>query len=378
MPTNRDYYDILGVGRDATEEDIKKAYRRLARQYHPDMNKEPGAEERFKEINEAYQVLSDPEKRAAYDRFGHAGLQGFDMNAGFEGFPFTDIFDAFFGTGRTTPRRGPERGADLRYQLTLSFEEAIFGCEKQIDVPRWESCPVCKGSRAEPGTSPARCPLCRGTGEVRRVQQSIFGQFVTVTTCDRCHGDGIIITTPCHECGGQGQVRVTRRLVVKVPAGVDTGTQIRLAGEGEPGTHGGPPGNLYVVINVRPHKFFVRQGLDIIVDMDINIAQAALGDEIEVPTVNGKAKVTIPPGVQTGDTIVLRGKGVPDLRSNRQGDQIIRLQVVTPTKLTDQQKRLLQELARTFTDGARPHARQREEEQNGRGFFNHLKDAFGM
>ena len=311
----RDYYEVLGVSRDAGEEDIKKAYRRLARQYHPDVSTVAGAEERFKEINEAYQVLGDQEKRAAYDRYGHAGLEGNGPGGmGAEGFPFPDIFEMFFGGQSSGARSGPERGDDLRIQMTVTFEEAVFGAEKEISVPRLETCTRCRGSRAEPGTNPQRCPQCKGSGQVRRVRESIFGQFVTSLPCDRCGGQGSIIETPCKECRGRGQVQATTRLVVNVPAGVDDGTTIRLAGQGEAGERGGPSGNLYVVIKVRQHKLFRREGLDIISEININIAQAALGDQIDVALVDGKTeRINIPPGTQFGDSITLRDKGVPDL-----------------------------------------------------------------
>jgi molecular chaperone DnaJ len=350
MASRRDYYEVLGVQRDANEDDIKKAYRRLARQYHPDVSTTTGTEERFKEVNEAYQVLSDADKRATYDRFGHAGLEGMGAGGmGGEGFPFDSIFDAFFGGQRTGGRPGPERGDDLRYQLSLSFEEAVFGCEKEISVPRLETCPRCRGARSEPGTTPARCSSCSGTGQIRRVRESIFGQFVTTVACDRCGGEGVIVETPCRECKGRGQVQQTSRLMVNVPAGVDDGTTIRLAGQGEAGVRGGPQGNLYVVIKAKPHKFFKRDGLDIILDLNINIAQAALGDTLDAPLADGKtARITIPAGAQFGDTITLRDKGVPDLRSGRRGDQIVRLNVQTPKNLTDEQKRLLRELGQSF------------------------------
>jgi len=332
-----------------------------------------GAEERFKEINEAYQVLSDPDKRAAYDRFGHAAIEGMGAGGmgGFEGFPFGDIFDVFFGGVRPGGRPGPERGADLRYQLPLTFEEAVFGCEKELEIPRLETCPRCAGSRAEPGTSPSRCSTCKGTGQVRTVRQSIFGQFVTSATCDRCGGEGLVIDTPCKECRGRGQVQVTRRVVVSVPAGVDSGTQIRLAGQGEAGLRGGPPGNLYVVVDVRRHRYFKRDGLDIIYDLDIDIIQAALGDEIEVPTADGKgARITLPAGSQHGQTITLRDKGVPDLRSGRRGDQVIRLRVVVPKNLTEEQKKLLLALAESFGKTVQP--------QDDKGILGKMKDALGV
>lgn len=352
MSSKRDYYDVLGVGRSASQDEIKKAYRGLARQYHPDVNKSPDAEAKFKEINEAYQVLSDQEKRATYDRFGHSGVQGRwgdvgDFGFGFGG--FSDIFGDLFGFGpRTRTRRAPSRGTDLRYDLTISFEEAVFGCERELEIPRYETCPRCRGSGAEPGTSPIRCPQCNGTGEVRRTQQSILGSFINVTTCPRCGGEGEIVTTPCGECRGQKQVRVTRTISVKVPAGVDNGTQIRLAGEGEPGVYGGPPGNLYVVLSVKPHRYFRRQDNNIILELAINVAQAALGDEVTVPTLEGEERLVIPAGTQTGKVFRLRGKGVPYIRRNGRGDQLVIVQVAIPTDLSDEQKRLFKDLARTL------------------------------
>jgi molecular chaperone DnaJ len=372
MAAKRDYYEVLGLSRNADDEDIKRAYRRLARQYHPDVSTAEGTEQRFKEINEAYQVLSDPDKRAAYDRFGHAGLEGFGSGGfGQEGFPFPDIFDMFFGGQRAGGRPGPERGDDMRFQLTLTFEEAVFGCEKEITVPRLENCPRCRGSRAEPGSSPIRCPQCKGSGQVRRVRESIFGQFVTSMPCDRCGGEGTIIETPCRECHGRGQVQATSRLAVNVPAGVDDGTTIRLAGQGEAGHRGGPAGNLYVVIKVRPHEQFKRDGLNIILNLDINIAQAALGDLVEVPLPDGKkTTIAIPPGSQFGDTVILRDKGVPDLRSGRRGDEIVRLNVVIPKRLNEQQKKLLKDFA---VEAGTPV------QGNGdKGFLGSIKDALGV
>ncbi|MGD8466153.1 MAG: molecular chaperone DnaJ, partial [Anaerolineae bacterium] len=321
MSAKRDFYQVLGIDRNATDEQIKKAFRRLARQYHPDVNKNPEAEARFKEINEAYEVLSDREKRGMYDRFGHAGPQ-----AGFGGFNdfggFEDIFESFFGGMRTgtSTRRGPTRGADLRYDLTIDFEEAVFGAEREIVIPRHEVCPQCKGSGAEPGTQPIRCPQCNGTGEVRRQQQTILGSFVQVTTCPRCQGEREIVTTPCTRCRGQKAVQVERTISVKIPAGVDNGTRIRLAGEGEPGVRGGPPGNLYVELRVEPHEYFRRTDTNILLELDINITQAALGDKIRIPTLDGDEELVIPAGTQTGEVIRLRDKGVPHLRRNGRGD----------------------------------------------------------
>jgi len=367
----QDYYEVLGVPRTASQEEIKKAFRRLAMQYHPDRNKEDGAEARFKEVNEAFEILSDPEKRAAYDRFGRAGV-GQQPGGGFEGFSnfggFGDIFDAFFG-GATRQRRGPQRGADLRYTMTLTFEEAIFGTEKEIEVSRTEQCAYCGGLGAEPGSKPERCPSCNGTGEVRRVQQSIFGQFVNVTACDRCRGEGRVVTNPCAKCRGTGRERKSRKLQVRVPPGVDNGQQLRLSGEGEAGAQGGPAGNLYVLMQVQPHEFFKRDEDDIIFDLPVNVAQAALGDELTIPTIDGNTQFKIPAGTQSGRIFELKDKGVPHLRGGGRGSQIVRVRVVTPTNLTKEQQRLFRELAQSLGQATMPH----EE----KGFFDRIKDAFG-
>lgn len=376
MSAKADYYDVLGVNRQATDEEIKKAFRRLARQYHPDMNKSPDAEARFKEINEAYEVLSDREKRVRYDRFGHAGPQaGFGGYGGFGDFGFggiEDIFEGFFGGARggATTRRGPSRGTDLRYDLTIEFEEAVFGCEKQIIVPRHETCPQCQGSGAEPGTQPIRCPQCNGTGEVRRQQQTFLGSFIQVTTCPRCQGEREIVTSPCAQCQGQKVVQVERPIVVKIPAGVDDGTRIRLAGEGEPGGRGGPSGNLYVVLHVKAHAHFRREDHNILLELGINVAQAALGDKVVVPTLDGDEELAIPAGTQTGETFRLRGKGVPYLRRNGRGDQLVMIQVMTPTKLTAQQKELFKALGQTLGKEVI--------QQPEKGFFDRVRDALGM
>jgi molecular chaperone DnaJ len=370
MSAKRDYYQVLGLDRQATEEDIKKAFRRLARQYHPDVNKSPDAEARFKEINEAYEVLSDREKRSMYDRFGHAGPQaGF---GGFGDFGFEDIFESFFGGMRTgtAARRGPTRGADLRYDLTIEFEEAIFGCKQEIVVPRNETCPRCQGSGAEPGTQPIRCPQCNGTGEVRRQQQTFLGSFIQVTTCPRCQGEREIVTTPCTQCHGQKVVQVERTIAVDIPAGVDDGTRVRLSGEGEPGTRGGPTGNLYVVLHVKPHRFFRREENSILLELDVNVAQAALGDKIQVPTLDGDEELVIPAGTQTGEVFRMRGKGVPYLRRNGRGDEVVVVHVLTPTRLTARQKQLFDELATTL---GREVVHEPE-----KGFFQKLKDSLGI
>ncbi|HLJ79845.1 MAG TPA: molecular chaperone DnaJ [Ktedonobacterales bacterium] len=352
MAAKRDYYEILGVARNASEDDIKKAFRRLARQYHPDVNREKGAEERFKEINEAYEVLGDGQKRQAYDRFGHAGVSG-AAGAGanpFEGFgfgSFSDIFEQIFANaaGAQTRRAGPQRGADLRYELTISFEEAVRGCQKEIEIPRWETCPNCRGNGAQPGTSTQRCSACQGTGEIRRVQQSIFGQFVNVMVCDRCRGEGRVITTPCERCQGQGRVRNVRRVTVNIPAGVDDGINVRVTGEGEVPPRGGTPGNLFVALTVKPHEYFKRQGTDILYDLPISFAEAALGAEVEVPTLDGKETLKIPVGTQSGRTFRIKGKGVPVIHSSARGDEMVTVKLVTPQSLTARQKELLREFA---------------------------------
>ena len=352
MPTKRDYYEILSVSRDASDDEIKRAFRKLAKQYHPDANPDDhSSEEKFKEVGEAYQILSDPEKRQLYDRYGHNMPQGAGFSGDFSGFgDFADIFEEFFGFGaRGSNRRGPQGGSHLKYNLTLTFEEAVFGTEKVLEIPRLENCPHCQGSGAEPGNSPVRCPQCQGSGEVRRAQQSILGLPVTVrAACPRCGGEGEIISTPCTTCRGQKRIQVTRKINVQVPAGVDEGTQIRLAGEGEAGTRGGPTGNLYVVVNVKNHPLFKRDGIDLLFDLPINIAQAALGDEIEVPTLNGNVTMTIPAGSQHGQTFRLKDHGVPRLQRSGRGDIIITTKIIVPRDLDDKQKELLRELARTM------------------------------
>lgn len=372
MTAKRDYYEVLGVARTASQDEIKRAFRRLARQYHPDINKEPGAEAMFKEVNEANDVLSDPDKRAMYDRFGHSGPMG--GSAGYDPFsgndPFGTIFEAFFGgQAARQASRGPQRGADLRYTLLISFEEAVFGAEKDIEFRRLETCQTCGGSGAEPGTTPIRCPKCNGQGEIRQ-RQPIFN-MVTVTTCDQCRGEGTVISTPCKECRGDGRVRQTRRLTVKIPAGVDGTSQIRITGEGETGPRGGPPGNLYVALEVQPHPFFIREGNDILLELPLNIAQATLGTEVDVPTVDGVERIKVAPGTQNATTIRLRGKGVPHLRGSGRGDQIIVTRVVVPTKLNDTQRRLFQELEKSLD------TEQIGQDRDG-GFFGRLKSSLGL
>ncbi len=373
--TQRDYYEVLGVPKNASNDDLKSAFRRLARQYHPDVNSEPDAEERFKEINEAYAVLSDAERRAAYDRYGHAGVRGpggaTDFTVDFSDFAdiFGDLF-GFGGFGRTSrrTRNAPRRGADLQYRLELNFEEAVFGVEREIEITRDEVCATCQGSGAEPGTSPVRCATCNGNGEVRQVRQTILGSMVQVSTCPTCNGSGETIASPCHTCQGRGLERRTRKKMVNIPAGVDNGTQIRLAGEGQPGVNGGPNGSLYIAVQVKAHKFFRRRDNDVLLDLDINIAQATLGAEVEIPTVDGKATLKIPAGTQPGKVLRMRSKGVPHLRGNGRGDQLVIVNVEVPTRLSNEQRRLFEQLAKSLGSDVRPQER---------SFLDWLKETLG-
>jgi len=367
----RDYYEVLGVSRNASQEEIKKAYRNAALKYHPDVAKDKEeAAEKMKEINEAYAVLSDEKKRKQYDQFGHAAFEpnqgfssGFDFDFDFGG--MGDIFDIFFGSGGRRRRTGPQRGADREMQVVIDFEDAAFGVEKEIQIPRLEDCDVCEGTGAEPGTSPKTCPTCNGRGQVRNVQATPLGRFETVRTCNRCGGSGRIIEKPCRTCHGQGKVRRTRRVTLRIPAGVDTGSKLRMPGEGEPGINGGPPGDLYVYVQVKPHKIFERRGFDIYCEVPITFTQAALGDEIEVPVLDGSGSIKIPEGTQTGSSFVLKGKGIPHIRGNRRGDQIVYVKVVTPTRLTEKQKELL-----------RKFEQEEEKKREHKGIFDKVKDAF--
>jgi molecular chaperone DnaJ len=368
--SKRDYYEVLGVSKTATKDEIKKAYRKLSKQYHPDINKEPNADEKFKEIAEAYEVLSDDQKKAQYDQFGHAGPnQGFGGSdfGGFGG--FEDIFSSFFGGGtRRRDPNAPRQGADLQYTMTLSFEEAVFGKDVDIDIPREETCETCSGSGAKPGTKPETCKHCHGSGQINVEQNTPFGRIVNRRACHYCNGTGKEIKNKCTTCGGTGKVKKRRKINVKVPAGVDDGQQLRVSGQGEPGVNGGPPGDLYVVFHVRSHEFFERDGDDIYCEMPITFVQASLGDEIEVPTINGKVKLKIPAGTQTGTKFRLKGKGVPNVRGYGVGDQHIIVRIITPTKLTEKQKQLLAEFAEI--SGDLPHGEQEE------GFFSKVKRAF--
>jgi len=360
--TKRDYYEVLGISRDAGEEDIKKAYRRLAKQYHPDVSTASGAEEKFKEMSEAYEVLIDPQKRATYDRYGLEGAQSTFSEGGFKWSDFThysdiqdifgrdffgrDIFDVFMGGGRgggeTT---GPARGNDLRYDLYINLEDAQKGMKTEISIPRSEACGECRGSGAKPGTQSKPCQACRGSGQERRERSTPFGRFITVTTCSKCRGEGNVIENPCKNCTGTGRTRTTRKISVKIPAGVDTDSRLRVPKEGDAGPKGGPHGDLYIVIHVNPHKVFKREGNDLFLEAPIKFAQAALGSELEVPTLKGKAILKIPAGTQTGTVFKLKGEGMPSLETREVGDERVRVRIETPKSLTKKQKELLNEYA---------------------------------
>lgn len=374
----RDYYEILGVERRANDQEIKKAFRRLAQQYHPDVSDDPEAQTKFQEANEAYQILSDPEKRRAYDQFGHAGVNAGGFSGGFNAADISDIFEEFMGafTGRRggSGRRRARQGRDLRYDLNLTFEQAIFGDDIDIEITRLETCEVCGGTGAEPGTEPTTCPTCNGTGQIRQMRQMFLGNMVVTSDCPTCGGSGQVIETPCHNCAGTGKVRNTTTLNISVPAGVDDGTQIRLSGEGEPGEMGGPPGNLYVVLHVREHEFFKRRGTDILLEKYINVAQATLGDVLSVPTVEGDEEINIEPGTQTGTIIKLKNKGVPKLRADGsvvgRGDQLVVVNVVIPTKLTPEQRELFEQLGHSLGTDVKPP-------QTSKGFFDRVANLFG-
>ena len=364
---NHDYYEVLGVPRNASEEDIRKAFRRLALQYHPDRNREAGASDKFKEVNEAYEVLSDAEKRAQYDRFGRVGAavggRGFEGVDPFGG--FGDIFDSFFGGATARTRPTAQRGEDLRVTLDISFEEAAIGCEKEVEFSRLETCATCNGSGSRPGTGKSRCSTCNGQGQVRRYQNSVFGQFVHVATCSRCQGAGQVISDPCAPCRGTGKERQTRRLLVKVPAGIDDSSQIRLSNEGDAGWNGGPTGHLYIGIHVQAHPLFHRERDDILYDLPLNVAQAALGDTVSVPTLGGITDLRIPAGTQHGQTFRLKGKGIAHIRGKGRGDQLVIARVLVPDALTPQQRKLFQELSKVLD---KPTA------ENGKGLFGKIKD----
>jgi len=369
--SKRDYYEVLGVSKNATDDEIKKAFRKLAKKYHPDVNRDNSkeAETKFKEANEAYEVLSNTERRAQYDQFGHAAFDGSAGGAG--GFGggfggsggFGDIFDMFFGGGSQggfgfggggRRQNGPERGADLRYDLEIEFSEAAFGKDLEITIPRTEKCSTCKGSGAAEGSNPETCPQCNGSGQVQFTQNTPFGRMVNVKTCERCNGEGKIIHNPCKTCGGKGTTKVKRKIDIKIPAGVDDGAKLRVSGGGEAGKRGGPAGDLYVYIYVKPHKLFIRDNFDVICEVPINFVQASLGDEIEVPTLDGNVKMKIPEGTQSGTILRLKHKGIPHLRGQGRGDQHVKIKVLTPQKLNAKQKDILREFAKESGENINP------------------------
>ena len=405
---DQDYYAVLGVARNASEEDIRRAFRRKAMEFHPDRNKNPDAEDKFKEINEAYQVLSDRQKRTQYDRFGRAGVGTGAQGGGspFDGFHdfggFGDIFDSFFGGASTRAARAPRRGGDLQHQVTLSFEESVFGTDREIEINRLEKCQHCSGAGNEPGTAVDTCSDCAGVGQVRRSQRSVFGQFTQVAPCHRCRGQGSIISTPCKTCRGAGRERRKRKLEVKIPGGVDSGMQVRLNGEGDVGTDGGGSGNLYVAVEVQEHNLFQRDGNDIVFTLPLNIAEACLGVEKTIPTVDGfDEDLKLPQGTQPGAEFRIRNRGVPHLHSNRRGDLRVKVDVRVPSSLSSQQRELMEELALSFDGDGPSKSRSKkrgrssrkkasnkseadqdqsavQEEQDGeeKGLFDRIKDAF--
>ncbi len=373
----RDFYEILGVAKNSSEEEIKKSYRKLAMKYHPDRNPDSKeSEEKFKEVKEAYEMLTNPEKREAYDRYGHAGVDpnmggggGFGGGAGGFADSFGDIFGDIFGGGGGRGRgAGPQvyRGADLRYNLEITLEQAAHGFDTTIRVPSWDKCDTCHGTGAKPGTSPTTCTTCAGHGQVRMQQ----GFFSIQQTCPKCHGNGKVITDPCAPCGGQGRIKRNKTLEVKIPAGIDNGMRIRSSGNGEPGTNGGPAGDLYVEIHIKAHAVFQREGDDLHCEMPISFVKATLGGEIEVPTLSGKVSFTIPEGTQSGKTFRLKAKGIKGVRSGYAGDLFCHVAVETPVKLTDKQKDLLKEFERLTVEGGAKHSPQ------SKGWMDKVKDFF--
>lgn len=382
MADKRDYYEVLGVSKGASDDEIKKAHRKLAKKYHPDLNRDnPEAAEKFKELNEAYEVLSDKDKRAKYDQFGFAGVDP-NYGAGQGGFgggfgdfdmgDLGDIFGSFFGGGfggssSRSRRNAPQRGETLQQRIMLSFEEAAFGCEKEITINRTESCDECGGTGAEKGTSVETCSNCHGSGVVMQTQRTPLGMFQTQGACPNCRGTGKIIRKPCKKCGGTGKMRKSRTLKVKIPAGIDDGQSIQLRGQGNAGVNGGPSGDVIVTISIRPHPLFTRDGNNVICEIPISFPQAALGDTLQVPTIDGKVEYTIPEGTQTGTVFRLRGKGIQNVNGRGRGDQYVRVNIEVPTHLTDHQKHLLRDFEASTTD---------ENQTQRKGFWDKVKDAF--
>jgi molecular chaperone DnaJ len=353
--SKRDYYEVLGLSKGASADEIKKAYRKLSKQFHPDLNKEEGAEAKFKEIAEAYEVLSDDQKRARYDQFGHDdpsagfGGGGFSGTGGFGG--FEDIFSSFFGGGgRRQDPNAPRKGDDLQYRMNISFEDAVFGKETEIEIPKEENCETCNGSGAKPGTTPQSCSHCNGAGTINQAVDTPFGRMVNKRTCPSCRGAGKIIVDKCTTCRGDGKVQKRKKIKVTIPAGVDDGQQLRISGQGEPGFNGGPSGDLYIVFTVKRHEQFERDGDDIYYELKLTFPQASLGDEIEVPTIHGKVKLKIPAGTQSGAQFRLKDKGVKNVHGYGMGHQYVIVKVVTPTKLTEKQKQLLRDFAEVSGD----------------------------
>jgi molecular chaperone DnaJ len=368
----RDYYEVLGVQRNVAAQELKSAFRKVALQYHPDRNPgNPEAEDKFKEASEAYEVLSDPERRAKYDRFGHAGNPFGDMGGAGGGFHgvnindiFGDIFGEIFGQQRGGGRRATNRGADLRYNLEISFEEAAFGCRPKVPIPRPKTCELCKGTGSKSQAAPKTCSTCGGSGELRFTQ----GFFAVSRPCTDCHGSGSVVADPCKQCRGQGKVAGEDVLEVQIPAGVDNGTRVRLSGQGEPGERGGPPGDLYVTVIVREHPLFQREEYEVFCEVPVSFVQAALGAKIDVPTLDGKVKMTVPAGTQTGKVFRLKGKGIPHLHSQQRGDQHVRVVVETPTELSGKQRELLEKFAELSGESTHPHSKT---------FFDKVRELFG-
>jgi molecular chaperone DnaJ len=379
MSTQRDYYEILGISKDATETEIKKAYRKLAMKYHPDKNKDADAEDKFKELSEAYAVISDTEKREQYDRFGHAGIDGrYSQEDIFRNADFGDLGDLFgnifgrgfggFGGGGSQQRHGPQRGSDLRYDLKITLENAANGVESTLNIPRAESCESCNGTGAKAGTSPRRCGTCHGSGQMTRARDTPFGRFMSTSTCSACSGMGETIDNPCPACKGTGKTKKVKKLSVKIPKGADNGLRLKVRGEGEGGTRGGPAGDLYVVIHVEAHDHFERGGDDVLYELPITFSQAALGDDIMVPTLHGKVKMNIKAGTQTHSILRLKGKGMPHLHGHGQGDQLVRVIVTTPTNLSGDQKSIFKQLADLEKGTGGKH------NKGGKGIFEKVKD----